>query len=297
VRYLRGLDDAPVVKADGLAAGKGVIVNNTKQDAAATLRSMLLDRRFGEASDTVLMEERLVGREASVLAFCDGKIARLMPSAQDHKRLMDGDQGPNTGGMGAYAPSPALSPELLAEVEARVFRPALAGMAAEGTPYRGVLYAGLMLTEDGSGDGADDKIKVLEFNCRFGDPETQVILPLLESDLVEIVLACVEGRLAEAEIRWKPSAAATVVMVTDGYPGDHTTGVEINGIEQAEADGCLVFQAGTQRTENRLLTAGGRVLAVTALGRNVTDAAAKAYRGVRRIHYNEARYRRDIGKS
>jgi phosphoribosylamine--glycine ligase len=289
VRYLRGIDGAPVIKADGLAAGKGVIVTDSKEEAAATLRSMLLDRRFGAASDTVLVEERLFGREASVLAFCDGTTARLMPAAQDHKRLLDGDVGPNTGGMGAYAPSPALTPEVLAEVEERVLRPALAGMAAEGMPYRGVLYAGLMLTDDG--------VKVLEFNCRFGDPEAQVILPLLESDLVDVVMACIEGRLAQAEIRWSSEAAATVVMASDGYPVEYTTGVEITGIEDAEAAGCVVFHAGTKWLDGRLLTAGGRVLAVTGLGRSVSEAAAQAYRGVERIYFNEARYRRDIGKS
>jgi phosphoribosylamine--glycine ligase len=213
----------------------------------------------------------------------------LMPAAQDHKRLLDGDVGPNTGGMGAYAPSPALTPEVLAEVEERVLRPALAGMAAEGMPYRGVLYAGLMLTDDG--------VKVLEFNCRFGDPEAQVILPLLESDLVDVVMACIEGRLAQAEIRWSSEAAATVVMASDGYPVEYTTGVEITGIEDAEAAGCVVFHAGTKWLDGRLLTAGGRVLAVTGLGRSVSEAAAQAYRGVERIYFNEARYRRDIGKS
>jgi phosphoribosylamine--glycine ligase len=289
VRYLRGIDAAPVIKADGLAAGKGVIVTDSKEEAAATLRSMLLERRFGAASDTVLVEERLFGREASVLAFCDGTTARLMPAAQDHKRLMDGDYGPNTGGMGAYAPSPALPPGLLREVEEQVLRPTLAGMVADGMPYRGILYAGLMLTDHG--------IKVLEFNCRFGDPEAQVILPLLESELTDIVFACIEGRLADAEIRWKPEAAATVVMASDGYPVEYTTGVEITGIEEAEAAGCLVFHAGTQWKDGRLLTAGGRVLAVTALGRTVRDAAAHAYRGVARVRFNEARYRRDIGRT
>lgn len=287
-RYLRGFDGAPVIKASGLAAGKGVILPNTRAEAAAVLQTMLLEGQFGEAGKTVLIEEKLKGPELSVLAFCDGKTARLMPAAQDHKRLMDDDLGPNTGGMGAFAPSPLASPGLMAEIEATIVRPTLAGLAAEGMPYVGVLYAGLMLTEQGP--------KVLEYNCRFGDPETQVLLPLLAGDLVEVMLACVEGRLAEVELAWRDEAAVTVVMAARGYPGEPEAGVPITQIDAAEATGCLVFQAGTKWKDERLLTNGGRVLAVTGVAASLPQAVRKAYAGVDRIHFNGAQYRKDIGR-
>ncbi len=287
-RYLRSLDGVPVIKASGLAAGKGVILPETRSEAAAVLHAMLVERQFGEASAQVLVEERLSGPELSVLAFCDGNTVRVMPAAQDHKRLLDGGYGPNTGGMGAFAPSPLATPELLARVSAEILVPTVQGLAAEGTPYVGVLYAGLMLTPDGP--------KVLEFNGRFGDPETQVILPLLESDLAEICLACVEGRLESVTPAWRSGAAVTVVMASGGYPGEYTTGVEITGVEAAEALGCLVFHAGTKRQDGRLLTAGGRVLAVTGLGETIADAAMRAYAGVDAIYFNQAHYRRDIGR-
>lgn len=287
-RYLRSFDGAPVIKASGLAAGKGVILPNTRSEAAAVLQTMLLEGQFGEAGKTVLIEEKLEGPELSVLAFCDGQTARLMPAAQDHKRLMDDDLGPNTGGMGAFAPSPLATPDLLAEVETTIVRPTLAGLAAEGMPYVGVLYVGLMLTGQGP--------KVLEYNCRFGDPETQVLLPLLESDLVEVMLACVEGRLAEQEIAWRAEAAVTVVMAARGYPGEYEVGVPITHLDAAEAVGCLVFQAGTKWKDARLLTNGGRVLAVTALAATLAAAVRKAYAGVSPIHFNGAQYRKDIGQ-
>lgn len=285
-RYLRSFDGAPVIKASGLAAGKGVIVTDTKLEAAQVLQDILLEKRFGAAGETVLIEERLSGPEVSVLAFCDGKTARLMPAAQDHKRLLDGDYGPNTGGMGAYAPTPLATPDLLAEVERTVIQPVLDGMAAAGTPYVGVLYAGLMLTESGP--------KVLEYNCRFGDPETQVVLPLLKSDLVDVMVACVEGRLETVEPVWHDDAAVTVVMASPGYPGEYETGVLISQIDQAEATGCLVFHAGTKWIDDRLVTSGGRVLAVTALAPTLKAAQAKAYSGVAQVHFNNAQYRRDI---
>lgn len=284
--FLEGLEAAPVIKASGLAAGKGVVLPATKEEASQVLRVMLVERQFGEASATVLIEERLAGPELSVLAFCDGVTARIMPPAQDHKRLLDADQGPNTGGMGAFAPSPLATPELLAEVERTVLQPTLAGMAAEGSPYVGVLYAGLMLTEAGP--------KVLEFNARFGDPETEVILPLLESDLVEVMLACCAGRLAEVDLDWRPGAAVTVVMASGGYPGSYPTGLPITGIEQAEAVGCIVFHAGTRVEQGRLLTAGGRVLAVTAAAADLPAAAARAYTGVAAIHFPDSHHRSDI---
>lgn len=288
VRYLRGLDEAPVIKADGLAAGKGVILPGGKLDAAGILQSMMLDGKFGAAGETVLLEERLEGPELSVLAFCDGKHALIMPPAQDHKRAWDDDAGPNTGGMGAFAPSPLATPELVKQIEETILYPTLEGMAAEGMPYNGVLYMGLMLTADGP--------KVIEYNCRFGDPETQVILPLLESDLVEILQACIEGRLDQVKPVWRNGAAVTVVMAAAGYPVEYEVGSQITRIEEAEQLGCLVFHAGTKQSVNGLLTAGGRVLNVTAVGKNLGDARSQAYGGVRKIQFNKAHFRRDIGR-
>ncbi|MCC6457614.1 MAG: phosphoribosylamine--glycine ligase [Caldilineaceae bacterium] len=288
MRYLRGVDDAPVIKADGLAAGKGVILPSGKLDAANVIQSILLDGKFGVAGQTVLLEERLEGPELSVLAFCDGKHAIMMPAAQDHKRAWDNDGGPNTGGMGAFAPAPLATPALMAQVEETILRPTLAGMAAEGMPFTGVLFMGLMITATGP--------KVIEYNCRFGDPEAQVILPLLESDLVEILLACVEGRLDQVTLGWREGAAVTVVMASAGYPVEYEVGIEITNIEAAEQLGCLVFHAGTKRLNGRLLTAGGRVLTVTSVGKNLGDARAQAYGGVHKIHFNNAQYRKDIGR-
>jgi phosphoribosylamine--glycine ligase len=288
VRYLRGLDDAPVIKADGLAAGKGVILPGGKFDAANILKSILLEGKFGAAGRTVLLEERLEGPELSVLAFCDGIHAHMMPAAQDHKRAWDDDAGPNTGGMGAFAPAPLATPELMAQVEERILRPTLAGMAAEGMRYVGVLYMGLMLTKDGP--------KVIEYNCRFGDPETQVILPLLESDLVEILQACLAGRLNEVTPQWRSGAAITVVMASAGYPLEYDTGMQITNVDEAEGLGCLVFHAGTRRIGNHLVSAGGRVLNVTAVGKTLTDARSQAYKGVHTVHFNHAQYRKDIGR-
>jgi phosphoribosylamine--glycine ligase len=288
IRYLRQLGAPPVLKASGLAAGKGVILPETMAEAAQWLRAILLERRFGSAGETILLEERLYGPELSLMAFSDGKSLRLLPPAQDHKRLLDGDYGPNTGGMGAFAPSPLATPTLLAEVEERVLAPTLEGMAAEGAPYMGVLYAGLILTQAGP--------KVLEFNCRLGDPETQAVLPLLESDLVEILLACIDGTLDRVRPRWQAASAVSVVLAAGGYPNEFVTGHPIHGIAAAEAEGCLVFQAGTKTQEGRTLTAGGRVVNVTALGATLPAAANRAYAGVSRIHFPQAHFRRDIGQ-
>ncbi len=287
--HLRTVDYPVVIKASGLAAGKGVIVPADAREAEAALRSIMVERAFGAAGDEVIIEERLAGPELSVLAFSDGTHTALMPAAQDHKRAYDGDRGPNTGGMGAYAPAPLATPELLAEVQRTVLQPALDGMQAAGTPYIGVLYAGLMLTRTG--------VRVLEFNCRFGDPETQVILPLLASDLADTLLACVEGRLAATPPRWRGGSAATVVAASGGYPGSYTTGHPIHGIEQAEAlPETVVFQAGTRRSEDgQLLTDGGRVLAVTGVGADLRQALARAYAGIECIHFEGMHYRRDIG--
>ena len=229
------LDVLPVLKASGLAAGKGVLLPASLDEAVEQLRAMMVERRFGDAGTTVLVEERLQGPELSILAFCDGREIRLMPAAQDHKRLLDGDGGPNTGGMGAFAPSPLATQELLAEAERTVLLPTLAGMASEGAPYRGILYAGLMLTELGP--------RVLEFNCRFGDPEAQVILPLLQSDLVELMLACIQGTLGQNEPDWSQDSAVTVVMASGGYPDAYETGKPISGLPLGSVSetGAFVF--------------------------------------------------------
>ena len=289
IAFLHSIDFPVVVKASGLAAGKGVIVPDTLDEAEDALSAILIDRQFGDAGDEVVIEERLYGPEVSILAFTDGERLALMPPAQDHKRVFDGDQGPNTGGMGAYAPAPLLTPDQLATIERTILRPTIQGMAAEGIPYRGVLYAGLMLTPDGP--------QVLEFNCRFGDPETQAILPLLDSDLFPILHACAAGNLDPAAVRWRPGAAACVIAAAPGYPGDYPRGSLISGVEAAEAlPGVVVFHAGTTHdAEGRLLTAGGRVLAVTGIGEELRQALGRAYQAIDRIQFEGMHYRRDIG--
>ena len=282
-------DTAPVVKASGLAAGKGVIVPEDRAGAEAALRLMFVERAFGSAADEVVLEERLVGREVSVLAVCSGTEYRLLVPAQDHKRLGDGDLGPNTGGMGAFAPAPTLGDELLASVGDTAIAPILHGMADRGTPYVGVLYAGLMLTDAGP--------RVLEYNCRLGDPEAQVILPLLAEDPAEVFLAAVQGRLGELTLSWEPGAAATVVMAAAGYPDQPRKGDLITGIEAATAAGCTVFHAGTAESPDGPRTAGGRVLAVTGVGADLDAAVARAYAGVAAISFAGAQFRHDIGRT
>jgi phosphoribosylamine---glycine ligase len=289
--WVRQFGRSVVVKADGLAAGKGVIVCSTLVEAEQALKRVLLDREFGAAGATAIVEERLTGPEISMLAFCDGHAVAIMPPARDHKRVFDNDRGPNTGGMGAYAPAPDLRPQQIDEIKRTVLMPAVAGMAAMGTPYCGVLYAGLMLTADGA--------KTLEFNCRFGDPETQVILPLLQSDLLDILLACTQGSLAELEsqIRWRSGACATVVLASGGYPGAYTSDEPISGLEVADtSEELVIFHAGTALQEGRVVTAGGRVLSVSALGDDLPLALQRAYAGVRNVHFEGMHYRTDIGR-
>jgi phosphoribosylamine--glycine ligase len=288
--FLARTDHPVVIKASGLAAGKGVIVPDTPQEAEEALRAILIERRFGDAGKEVVIEERLFGQEVSVLAFVDGQRLALMPPAQDHKPVFDGDRGPNTGGMGAYAPAPLLSPADLEQVARTILQPTVAGLAAEGAPYRGVLYAGLMLTEAGP--------KVLEFNCRFGDPEAEVLLPLLEGDLLPVLQGCVRGELDPDRVRWREAAAACVIAASPGYPGPYPKGLPISGVEEANAlEEVIVFHAGTHRREDgALVTSGGRVLAVTALGQDMDEALRRAYEGIRRIHFPGMHYRRDIGQ-
>ncbi len=275
-----------VVKADGLAAGKGVVIAQTRAEAETALRDMLDGGRFGSAGAEVVVEEFLDGEEASVFALCDGERVELLPAAQDHKRAYDGDQGPNTGGMGAYTPAPIATPEVMRFTKERVVLPVLRELSRRGIPYKGVLFCGLMIGSKG--------VNVLEFNCRFGDPETEVVVPSIASDLAPTLLACAEGRLREGSVRLRGEAAATVVMAAPGYPGSYPKGMAITGIAEAEATGCHVFHAGTALREGRTITAGGRVLTVTAFGATLREAVDNAYRGVGEIRFDGAHYRRDI---
>ena len=286
--YLEQVGAPIVVKASGLAAGKGVTVCATLDEARRALHQAMVERVFGDAGDEVLIEEMLVGQEASLLAFCDGKTAVPMVAAQDHKAAYDGDRGPNTGGMGCYAPAPLMTPERIEQVVQEVLQPAVDGMRRDGTPYVGVLYAGLMVSQDGH--------RVLEFNCRFGDPEAQVILPLLETDLMEVIDACLEGRLAELALAWKADHAACVVMASGGYPAKYEKAKVIEGLDAAgELPSLTVFHAGTRREGDHMLTNGGRVLGVTATGDTLAAALRRAYEGVAGIHFEQAQYRTDIG--
>lgn len=277
-----------VVKADGLAAGKGAIVCHTDDEARQALHQIMVARIFGAAGDRVVLEECLMGQEVSVLAFCDGHTVAPMILAQDHKAAYDGDRGPNTGGMGCYAPAPLLDEALRRRVVDEVLQRAVNGMRAAGTPYVGVLYAGLMVHEG--------EFRVLEFNCRFGDPEAQVILPLLETDLVDVLEACVQGRLNDVSLRWAPGSCVCVVMAAGGYPGAYRRGDEIDGLDEAVAlPDTVIFHAGTRIEDGRTVTAGGRVLGVTAWAADLPSAVKRAYAAVERIHWADVTYRRDIG--
>ena len=277
-----------VVKADGLAAGKGVIVATSVAEAHKAIDS-IFQGQFGSAGKFVLVEECLTGQEVSVLALTDGLTIRPLLPAQDHKRIGEGDTGENTGGMGAYAPAPLVTPDMMAKIEKEVLLRAIATLQKRGIDYRGILYAGLMVTPQG-------EFKVLEFNCRFGDPETQAILPLLETPLEDLLLACVEQRLEQVPaINWKSGAACCVVAAAGGYPGNYTKGQAISGIEAAQAlDKSYVFQAGT-KLQQQLVTDGGRVLGVTGIGENFEKAIAHAYTAIKYIHFEGIYYRRDIG--
>lgn len=284
--YVESLGDRPVVvKASGLAAGKGAIVCNGLRDALEALDIIMVRRDFGVAGDTVVIEDRLYGWETSAHAFCDGTACRLMPFATDYKRAQDGDKGLNTGGMGAYSPSLRVDEQLAQRIQQEVVERAVGGLAAEGTPFVGTLFPGLMVTEEGP--------FVLEFNARWGDPETQVIIPRLESDLFTICRMAAEGRLAEAEIRWSPKAAVGVVIASGGYPATYKIGYIVQGLDRVDPD-VLVFHAGTALDRRGIVTNGGRVLTVVGLGDTVAEARRRAYENVARISFSDAFYRRDI---
>ena len=276
-----------VIKADGLAAGKGVFISSDAEEAAEHIRLIREDASLRKAADRLIIEEFMVGEEASVFAITDGRNARLLLSAQDHKRIGEGDTGLNTGGMGAYAPAPVVDDYVLKLVEDTILYPTLGAMQLEGHAYRGVLYLGLMITEEGP--------KVVEYNCRFGDPECQALLPAMESDLLEVMLATVNFELEETEVRMSRDHYCCVVMASGGYPGAYEKGKQISGIGQVSED-ALVFQSGTREEGGRLLTNGGRVLSVVAAGPDLTRAISRCYKEVEKISFDGAYYRRDIGK-
>lgn len=285
--YLRKLGAPVVIKADGLAAGKGVCVCMSMEDAEKAVNSILVDSVFGAAGNEVLIEEFLEGEEASILALIDGEHIVMLASSQDHKRALDGDAGPNTGGMGAYSPAPVVTDALWPTIREQVFEPTLDELRKRGITYKGVLYAGLMIREG--------KLKVLEFNCRFGDPETQAVLARLRSDLAPALEACIDGNLSDDLVTWRDEAAVCVVMAAGGYPGSYEKGKEISGIGDADAlVDTVVFHAGTKAVEGSIVTSGGRVLGVTALGCDISEAVERAYKAIGIIGFEEAHYRSDI---
>ncbi|WP_213951681.1 phosphoribosylamine--glycine ligase [Tepidanaerobacter syntrophicus] len=284
------IDTAPmpiVVKADGLAAGKGVIIAPDRSTAKEAVKTMMIDKAFGKSGSRIVLEEYLEGPEVTVLAFCDGKRAVPMVSSRDHKRVFDNNKGPNTGGMGAVSPAPAYTPEIAEIVERDIIQRTIDAMASEGAPFQGVLYTGLMITKNGP--------KVLEYNCRFGDPEAQVVIPRLKTDLVEVMQAVIDGDLTNAKIEWKSEVAVCVVIASGGYPGHYETGKVISGLDDAEKNGSIVFHAGTAEKDGKIITAGGRVLGVTALGKDVDEARKLAYESVSKIRFEGMHYRKDIG--
>jgi len=285
--YIASRDESVVIKAVGLAAGKGVFVCDDPSDGILAAEKIMVDRLFGDAGRQVLVEDRLLGQEASILAFVDGRNIYLMESSQDHKPIGEGDTGPNTGGMGAYSPAPIVTDKMMDQIVREILVPTVDGMNRNGTPYKGVLYAGLMITQGGP--------RVLEFNVRFGDPETQPILMRMQGDLLEVLLAVCDGRLDEVDLSWDPRPAVCVVMASAGYPGAYEKGKPITGIEEAQALGdVMVFHAGTALQDGQLVTAGGRVLGVTAVGQTLAAAKARAYQAVDRIAFEGATVRRDI---
>ena len=285
--HVRMMGAPIVIKADGLAAGKGVIVAATVDEAINALRLIMKDRAFGDAGDRVVVEKCLLGEEASFMVFTDGETIVPMVSSQDHKRVFDGDAGPNTGGMGAYSPAPIITPEFEKEIIDTIMRPVIEGMKSDGIKYKGILYAGLMID--------NKKASVLEFNCRLGDPETQPVLSRLDTDLLDICLALTDGKLSELEVKWKPEPAVCVVLASKGYPGKYEKGDIIEGLDTAKKiEGVTVFHAGTSFSGRNIVTNGGRVLGVTALGDDIRSAKIRAYEAIEKIHFNGMHYRKDI---
>ena len=290
VKYLETAKMPIVLKADGLALGKGVLICKDLEEAKAGVKTLMLDKQFGDAGDEIVIEEFMTGREVSVLAFCDGKTIKCMTSAQDHKRAKDGDQGLNTGGMGTFSPSPFYTKEVEDFCEKHIYQPTMDAMAAEGRPFTGILFTGLMLTEDGP--------KVLEYNARFGDPEAQVVLPRMKNDMIGVMEACIDGRLADVELEFEDNAAVCVVLASDGYPEKYEKGFEIKGLDAFKGkEGYYVFHAGTKFDGDKIVTNGGRVLGVVAKGDDLKAARANAYEATEWIDFANKYKRNDIGKA
>lgn len=290
IAYIKEQNEFPtVIKADGLALGKGVIIPETLDEAEASVKEIMEDKIFGDSGNNVVVEEFLTGPEVSVLAFTDGKCVKPMVTSMDHKRALDGNKGLNTGGMGTVSPNPYYTDEVAQECMEKIFLPTINAMNAEGRTFKGCLYFGLMITQKGP--------KVIEYNCRFGDPETQVVLPRLKTDIMDIFEAINEGTLSDLDIQWDDRACACVIMASPGYPKSYPKGLEITGLTDGQLEGVTVYHAGTKLDGDKLVTSGGRVLGVTALGENLETALKKAYDGVSKIHFDNAHYRRDIGQS
>ena len=290
IKYLETAKMPIVLKADGLALGKGVLICNTLEEAKEGVKTLMLDKQFGDAGNEIVIEEFMTGREVSVLAFCDGKTIKCMTSAQDHKRAKDGDQGLNTGGMGTFSPSPFDNDEVEAFCEKYVYQSTIDAMASEGRPFTGILFTGLMITEDGP--------KVLEYNARFGDPEAQVVLPRMKNDIIDVMEACIDGKLSDVELEFEDNAAVCVVLASDGYPEKYDKGFEIKGLDTfKDKDGYYVFHAGTKFDGDKIVTNGGRVLGVVAKGEDLKAARANAYKATEWIDFANKYKRNDIGKA
>lgn len=290
IKYLETAKMPIVLKADGLALGKGVLICNTLEEAKEGVKTLMLDKQFGDAGNEIVIEEFMTGREVSVLAFCDGKTIKCMTSAQDHKRAKDGDQGLNTGGMGTFSPSPFYNNEVEAFCEKYVYQSTIDAMASEGRPFTGILFTGLMITEDGP--------KVLEYNARFGDPEAQVVLPRMKNDIIDVMEACIDGKLSDVELEFEDNAAVCVVLASDGYPEKYDKGFEIKGLDTfKDKDGYYVFHAGTKFDGDKIVTNGGRVLGVVAKGEDLKAARANAYKATEWIDFANKYKRNDIGKA
>ena len=290
IKYLETAKMPIVLKADGLALGKGVLICNTLEEAKEGVKTLMLDKQFGDAGNEIVIEEFMTGREVSVLAFCDGKTIKCMTSAQDHKRAKDGDQGLNTGGMGTFSPSPFYNDEVEVFCEKYVYQSTIDAMASEGRPFTGILFTGLMITEDGP--------KVLEYNARFGDPEAQVVLPRMKNDIIDVMEACIDGKLSDVELEFEDNAAVCVVLASDGYPEKYDKGFEIKGLDTfKDKDGYYVFHAGTKFDGDKIVTNGGRVLGVVAKGENLKAARANAYKATEWIDFANKYKRNDIGKA
>lgn len=289
VEYIRSHGKYPLfIKTDGLAAGKGAIFAGNESEAAAVLEKIMKEKAFGDSGNEVVIEDFLIGREVTILSFCDGKTVKPMISSQDHKRIFDGDQGGNTGGMGTFAPSPAYTPEIAEECMNNIFLPTVKAMQAEGCPFKGILYFGLIMTAEG--------VKVIEYNARFGDPETQVVLPLLQTDLFDIINAVIDGKLDEIEIEWDNKSAVCVIMSSGGYPDKYSTGYEITGLDNDVInENFTVYHAGTKFSDGKFFTSGGRVLGLTAVADNIVEARKKIYESIDLIDFKDKHFRKDIG--